>query len=89
MAEMKQREMQMASAGGENPWEVAFNKEQAGKIAESESGANMTDSAASSGAGLMEKATKSFSFWGRWNEFVSSQKSRLKVNEEHRRQDGS
>ena len=52
----------MASAGGENPWEVAFNKEQAGKIAESESSANMTDSAASSGAGLMEKATKSFSF---------------------------
>ena len=27
MAEMKQREMQMASAGGENPWEVAYNKE--------------------------------------------------------------
>ena len=36
MAEMKAREMQMASAGGENPWEVAYNKEQAEKIAESE-----------------------------------------------------
>lgn len=36
MAEMRAREMQMASAGGENPWEVDFKKEQADKIAESE-----------------------------------------------------
>lgn len=36
MAEMKAREMQMASSGGENPWEVAYNKEQADKVSESE-----------------------------------------------------
>ena len=28
MAEMRAREMQMAAHGGENPWEVAYNKEQ-------------------------------------------------------------
>ena len=27
MAQMKAREMQMAAHGGENPWEVAYNKE--------------------------------------------------------------
>jgi len=36
MADMKAREMHMASAGGENPWEVDFNEEKAGKISESE-----------------------------------------------------
>jgi len=59
MAEMKQREMGMAAHGGENPWEVDFNKEQAGKISESESSANMSDSA----GGVLDSATKSFSFW--------------------------
>lgn len=61
MKEMKQREMQMAGHGGENPWEVDYNKEQAGKISESESSANMSDSA-STGSGILDKATKSFSF---------------------------
>lgn len=55
---MKAREMQMASAGGENPWEVDFDKEKQGKIDESESSANMADSASS----MLEKASKSFSF---------------------------
>ena len=43
MAEMKAREMQMAAHGGENPWEVAYKKEQADKIAESESTSTMKD----------------------------------------------
>ena len=62
MAEMKAREMQMAAHGGENPWEVAYKKEQADKIAESESGATLKDQAAEAGSGMLEKATKSFSF---------------------------
>lgn len=49
----------MASAGGENPWEVEYQKEKAGKIAESEAGADMKDNAASN---IMERASKSFSF---------------------------
>ena len=57
MAEMKAREMRMASLGGENPWEVEYNKNAAGKISESEQSSNMTDS-----AGMLEKASKSFSF---------------------------
>lgn len=61
--EMKQRQMQMASSGGENPWEVAYNKEQAGNIAESEQGSNMQDSASDvNKGGVLEKATRSFSF---------------------------
>jgi cytochrome c556 len=60
--EMKQRQMQMASSGGENPWEVAYNKEQASTIAESEKGADLKDSASDKGAGMLEKATRSFSF---------------------------
>ena len=58
MKEMRMREMAMASRGGENPWEVDYNKDQAGKIAESEADANLSDGSSS----LMEKATKSFSF---------------------------
>ena len=58
MAEMREREMKMAAHGGENPWEVSYNKEQAEKISESEQGSNLQDSA----GGLLEKATKSFSF---------------------------
>ena len=57
VAEMRAREMRMASLGGENPWEVEYNKNAASKISESEQSANMTDS-----AGLLEKAAKSFSF---------------------------
>ena len=53
----------MASSGGENPWEVAYNKEQAGNIAESEQGSNMQDSASDvNKGGVLEKATRSFSF---------------------------
>lgn len=63
LEEMKQRQMQMASSGGENPWEVAYNKEQAGTIAESEQGANMKDNAEDANkGGMLEKATRSFSF---------------------------
>lgn len=32
MEEMMQRQRQMASRGGENPWEVAYNQDQAKKI---------------------------------------------------------
>jgi len=66
MAEHKAREMAMASHGGENPWEVAYNKDQAKNISESEKSSDMSDSAAASpgstGGGLLDKATKSFSF---------------------------
>ena len=62
MAEMRAREMQMAAHGGENPWEVAYKKEQAEKIAESESNSTMKDQAAEATSGMLEKATKSFSF---------------------------
>lgn len=58
MAEMRAREMAMASAGGENPWEVEYKKESADKLAESQADANLADNASS----LMEKASKSFSF---------------------------
>ncbi len=55
--------MQMASSGGENPWEVAYNKEQAGNISESEQGSDMKDSASDvNQGGVLEKATRSFSF---------------------------
>ena len=47
MKQMKQREMQMASHGGENPYEVSYNKEQADKINEAESKDAMTDSSGS------------------------------------------
>ena len=59
--EMMMRQMQIASQGGENPWEVSYNKEQASNIAKSEAGADMKDSATESG-GILDKATKSFSF---------------------------
>ena len=49
----------MASVGGENPYEVSYNKEQADKISEVEADANMNDPAAGGGG----QATKSFSFW--------------------------
>lgn len=67
MAEHKAREMAMASHGGENPWEVAYNKDQAKNISESEKSSDMNDSAAASPGstgegGLLDKATKSFSF---------------------------
>ena len=39
----------MASVGGENPWEVGYSKEQADKITDAESGANMQDQAAEGG----------------------------------------
>ena len=39
----------MASVGGENPWEVGYNEEQAKKISEVEADANMTDQAAGGG----------------------------------------
>ena len=58
MAEMKAREMQMASAGGENPWEVDYKKEQQDKINEADSSSTMSDNASS----MLEKASKSFSF---------------------------
>lgn len=59
--EMMMRQMQIASQGGENPWEVSYNKDQASNIAKSEAGADLKDSASESG-GLLDKATKSFSF---------------------------
>ena len=60
----------MASHGGENPYEVSYNKEQANKIAESESKDNMGDSsgqlkdggASESMGGVFGGGSKSFSF---------------------------
>jgi len=53
--------MQVASQGGENPWEVSYNKEQADNIAKSEQGSEMKDNAEAS-SGILDKATRSFSF---------------------------
>ena len=51
----------MAQYGGDNPWEVSYSKESEKTLDASEAGQAMTD-AAKEGGGMLDKATRSFSF---------------------------
>ena len=62
MEDMKRKQMAMAQYGGDNPWEVSYNKEAKDAIDASEAGSKLSDSATSGEGGMMDKAARSFSF---------------------------
>lgn len=58
---MKKKQQHMASYGGENPWEVAFDEKQAKGIEEANESSNLKDSASEMKDGP-GSGTRSFSF---------------------------